>query len=120
MENQLYGLLDDLYLFSIVTECGSVHAASRKLNIPSSTLSRRLSSLEASLGAKLLTKEGRALVVTPMGSAMLETLNTGIGLMDSSISQLKSQYIMTSVERYTYTYLPGFILASLKTSFRTS
>lgn len=55
--NSIFGNVDDLYLFCSVVEQGSLLAAAKKLELPVSTMSRRLSALEARLGLRLLEKK---------------------------------------------------------------
>src|SRR6478736_2440784 len=52
-----------------VTETGSLSAAGRALKVPLATLSRRISDLEALLGARLLIRTTRRLTLTDAGSA---------------------------------------------------
>lgn len=55
-----------------VTETGSLSAASRELRVPLSTLSRKISDLEALLGTRLLTRTTRKLTLTDTGIAYVE------------------------------------------------
>lgn len=50
---------------------GSLSAASRSLNIPLPTVSRRVSDLEAYLGAQLLVRTSRSLILTEAGDAFV-------------------------------------------------
>lgn len=50
---------------------GSLSAASRTLNVPLPTVSRRISDLEARLGSQLLARTTRRLVLTEAGAAYL-------------------------------------------------
>ncbi len=59
--------LNDMLYFAEVVEQGSFAAASRKLGLPKSTLSRRLAHLEAQLGVRLLHRTTRKLSLTPAG-----------------------------------------------------
>ena len=52
--SSIFGNIDDLYLFCSVVEEGSLLAASKKLHLPVSTMSRRLSALEQRLNTRLL------------------------------------------------------------------
>ena len=61
---------DRLREFLCVLEEGSISAAARRLDLPRATLSRRLSSLEAELGVRLLHRETRRLVPTPAGEQL--------------------------------------------------
>src|SRR5262249_43087777 len=50
-------------------EGGTLTAASRRLNTPLPTISRRISELESHLGAKLFIRSSRKLVLTEAGDA---------------------------------------------------
>lgn len=62
---------NDLLLFSKVVDEGSFSRAAERLNIPKSTLSRRLSLLEGQLGERLLLRTTRKLTLTDFGQAVL-------------------------------------------------
>ena len=51
---------------------GSLSAASRALNTPLPTVSRRVSELEAHLGAQLLVRTSRKLILTEAGEAFVK------------------------------------------------
>lgn len=70
-ENQMNW--DDVRMFLAVAEQGSYRRAALKTNIGYSTLSRRIESLEHSLGARLFLRQSTGLSLTPAG---LELLNT--------------------------------------------
>ncbi len=59
--------LNDMLYFAEVVDQGSFAAASRKLGLPKSTLSRRLAQLESQLGLRLLHRTTRKLSLTPAG-----------------------------------------------------
>ncbi len=80
----IYGNLDDILLFCATVEEGSLTKASRRLDIPVSTLSRRLGSLEEKVSEKLLMTKGRELVPTEQGLVFFEAMAP---LMGSAIRQ---------------------------------
>jgi DNA-binding transcriptional LysR family regulator len=59
--------LNDFRYFVRIVECGSMTAASRRLNVPKSTVSHRLLQLETSLGVRLLNRTSRSLSMTDAG-----------------------------------------------------
>lgn len=59
--------LNDLQFFAHVVEQGGFTAASRRLGVPKSTLSKRLGELEAALGVRLLHRSSRSLALTDVG-----------------------------------------------------
>ncbi len=75
MNKTIYGMIDDLYLLCIVIDKTSIAAASSYLDIPASTISRRMSSLEEKLNAKLFTKKGRNITATAFGLEFSRVIN---------------------------------------------
>lgn len=63
---------DDLILFARVIEAGSFSRAAERSGLPKSTVSRRVSALEAALGERLLTRTTRQLRITEFGEGILE------------------------------------------------
>jgi DNA-binding transcriptional LysR family regulator len=63
---------NDLVLFARIVESGSFSKAAERGNLPKSTVSRRISLLEAQLGERLLQRTTRKLVVTEFGASLLE------------------------------------------------
>lgn len=59
--------LNDLYYFAQVVDHGGFAPAGRALNIPKSRLSRRITALEARLGARLIQRSTRRFSVTDLG-----------------------------------------------------
>jgi DNA-binding transcriptional LysR family regulator len=63
---------NDLVLFARIVEAGSFSKAAERVELPKSTVSRRISLLEARLGERLLQRTTRKLVVTEFGASLLE------------------------------------------------
>jgi DNA-binding transcriptional LysR family regulator len=64
--------LNDILVFAKVVDNGSFVGASRELGMPKSTVSRKLSELEAALGVRLLQRTTRKLSLTDAGRAYYE------------------------------------------------
>jgi DNA-binding transcriptional LysR family regulator len=64
--------LEDIRLFHQVAHAGSITGAARQLNLPKSTVSRRLIRFEDGLGLKLFHKSTRRIVLTELGERYLE------------------------------------------------
>lgn len=62
---------DDLRFFLAIARTGSLSAAARELRVTQSTVGRRLASLEAGLGARLLHRTPEGYVPTLAGEAIL-------------------------------------------------
>jgi DNA-binding transcriptional LysR family regulator len=60
---------DAMAVLLAVVEAGNLSAAGRKLGVPLSTVSRKVSDLEAYLGAQLLIRSNRKIVLTDAGAA---------------------------------------------------
>jgi len=63
---------DDLLLFARVAESGSFSRAAERVQLPKSTVSRRIAALERRLGERLLQRTTRKLVITEFGQGVLD------------------------------------------------
>jgi DNA-binding transcriptional LysR family regulator len=63
---------NDLLLFARVADAGSFSRAAEQLQLPKSTVSRRIAALESQLGERLLLRTTRKLMVTDFGHSVLE------------------------------------------------
>lgn len=89
--DSIFGYVDDLFLFCKVVEQGSLQRAAMALNLPQSTVSRRLTALETRLDLRLLEKKGRELTPTEVGKLAFENLNSGMEQIESGIESLTEQ-----------------------------
>ncbi len=64
--------INDWLIFSQIVDNGGLSAASRRLGVPKSTLSRRLSKLEAEFGCRLLNRKGRSFELTDAGKRLYQ------------------------------------------------
>ncbi|MDR7267529.1 DNA-binding transcriptional LysR family regulator [Pelomonas saccharophila] len=64
--------IDDLLLLAQVHKAGSLSEASRQLDLPKATLSRRLTALESSVGARLFVPGASRLTLTELGEQLAE------------------------------------------------
>lgn len=64
--------LNALMIFHEVAASGGISAAAGKLNLPKSTISRKLSVLEHQLGTKLLRRDRQRLVLTEFGRGIYD------------------------------------------------
>jgi DNA-binding transcriptional LysR family regulator len=63
---------NDLLLFARIVEAGSFSMAAKRVDLPKSTVSRRIALLETKLGERLLQRTTRKLVLTEFGASLLE------------------------------------------------
>ncbi|KSV72703.1 LysR family transcriptional regulator [Sinorhizobium sp. Sb3] len=64
--------LDAMGVLLAVIDSGSLSAASRQLKMPLATVSRKVSELEAHLGAQLITRTNRKILLTETGRSYVE------------------------------------------------
>lgn len=83
--------LNDLYLFVQAVEQGGFAAASRHLGIPKSTLSKRVSELEESLGARLIHRTSRSFVLTDSGRDFLDHAQAALIEAESAETAVRSR-----------------------------
>ncbi len=73
------GMLDNLYAFLVLEDCGTLKEAAQKLSCNSTTLSRKIQQLENETGLKLFDRLPTGYTLTPHGERMrtqLEPLHT--------------------------------------------
>jgi DNA-binding transcriptional LysR family regulator len=76
--------LNEILIFSKVVQTGSFTQASKLLNMPKSTVSAKVSSLEKRLGVTLLKRTTRKLHVTEAGQSYLRRCVQGLELIQSA------------------------------------
>jgi DNA-binding transcriptional LysR family regulator len=64
--------LESMSMLVAVTDAGSLSAAGRRLNVPLTTVSRKISELEAHLGTQLIQRSSRRIALTDAGTAYIE------------------------------------------------
>lgn len=70
--------------FAVLARVGGIRGAARQLDLPRSTLSRRLAELEAQVGAPLVVRTSRRFALTEMGVALAARCDKLESLMDES------------------------------------
>ncbi len=68
--------------FSATAEAGNFSAAAKRFSVPPSSISRRISDLEESLGAQLLTRTTRSVSLTEVGAKYLQQVNDVLRQLD--------------------------------------
>jgi DNA-binding transcriptional LysR family regulator len=72
LQEQMSPSLNDIELFVEVARSQNFTRAGESLNMPASTVSRRLSQLEKSIGVRLLNRSTRKVALTPAGATYFE------------------------------------------------
>jgi DNA-binding transcriptional LysR family regulator len=80
--------LDSIRAFAAIAETGSITVAARRLKISKSVVSERLSELERSLGAKLVQRTTRKLLLTEEGSVFYARAKLILREVDGATSEL--------------------------------
>jgi len=75
--------LNCLLIFATVVESNSFSEAARRLNMPLSTVSRRVADLENELGVQLLERSTRKLRLTDVGTEVFKQAQMSVDLNDS-------------------------------------
>jgi len=95
--------LEAMSMLVSVTETGSLSAAARRLHVPLATLSRKISELEARLGARLLIRTTRKLTLTDAGAAyvaaarrILEQVEEAEHAAAGEFTEPKGELVMTA------------------------
>lgn len=83
--------LNALLVFAKVVEATSFSEAARRLDMPISTVSRKVAELENQLGVKLLERSTRSLRLTDIGNAILEQAQKSAEINDAVISVVSNQ-----------------------------
>lgn len=95
-ENGTAPRADDLVVFRAVATDGGVNGAARALELPRSTVSRRLSRLEEQLQVRLFHRAGGRLVLTDVGTRLLERVRA---VLDDLAALAEDARGVTSVVR---------------------
>jgi DNA-binding transcriptional LysR family regulator len=76
--------LDDIHTFVRVVQAGSFTAGARHLGLTKSTVSARVTALEAHLGVALLRRTTRAMSLTPEGAAYFEECAQAVARLEAA------------------------------------
>lgn len=116
----LGGAIDDVRAFCAVVEFGTVSAAARQLTETKGSISRRLSRLEARLGATLLARTPRAVSPTEEGIAFYTKAREALRWMDDAVEGARqSQEVLSGHLRVTAPIDMGMdVLPRLVVTFR--
>jgi DNA-binding transcriptional LysR family regulator len=109
-------------LLLAVVDAGSLSAASRRLGAPLATVSRKISNLEARLGARLLVRSSRSVALTQTGAAyvaacrrILEELGEAERAAAGEYRQPKGHLVVTAPIVFGRLHLLPIVAEFLKT-----
>jgi DNA-binding transcriptional LysR family regulator len=109
-----------LHYFIAAAETGQISHAAMELNISQSAVTAGIQSLEATLGARLLTRGGQGVSVTPQGARFLSRAKAIIAAVEEATrSPLGEETQVTGRLRLGLTYtVAGYFMARHYASFR--
>jgi LysR family transcriptional activator of dmlA len=81
--------LNDIRVFAMIGQAGTLTGAARALEVPASTVSRALTRLEKHLGLLLVHRSSRGLVLTDSGKEYLQTCRRALRLLTDGREQLE-------------------------------
>ena len=79
---------DNIATFVEVIRRDSLAGAARRLGVPKSTVSRRLSRLEEQLGAKLVHRDARRVSATPEGMRFYDSVVDAIDVLEMAVARV--------------------------------
>ena len=113
--------LESMAILVSVVEAGSLSAASRRLNMPLPTLSRKLSELETHLKTRLLNRSTRLLTLTDAGDRylaatrrILEDVEDAERAATGEYNAPKGELVLTAPVVFGRTHLLPVVLDFLK------
>jgi LysR family transcriptional regulator AphB len=113
--------LDDLQLFHQVAQLGSLRAASVSIGVPIATLSRRLQTLERTLGCRLLERSAHRFALTDAGQRyfaacgpLLEDLAAVTAHLDESRTGLSGPLRVTAPVNLTQQWMAPCYFAFMR------
>ena len=83
--------LNDIRIFTVVGQEGTLSSAAVKLKVPTSTVSRALTRLEKNLGALLIRRSSRGHVLTDSGRDYLQVCRRALRTLDEGSEMLAAQ-----------------------------
>jgi DNA-binding transcriptional LysR family regulator len=110
--------LDDIAIFALTVQAGSLSAAAAQRRVPKSTISRAITRLEEHLGAKLLTRSPRNTGLTDAGRQYFAQVAPHVaGLRDAEDSLRAGRNEVHGVLRITAAPDIGEVLSSVLVGF---
>src|SRR5262249_15121385 len=93
--DELGGLMDRLDAMQVllaVVDAGSLSAGGRKLNVPLTSVSRKVAELERHLGTQLLIRTGRNIQLTDAGRDYIDAVRQIVGQLKDADSRASGDY----------------------------
>jgi DNA-binding transcriptional LysR family regulator len=81
--------IEDIDAFVAIAECGGVSGAARRLGVAKSVVSKRVASLERTIGATLLQRLPRAVALTDRGRSYYEKSRSILSALDDASAEVR-------------------------------
>ena len=114
--------LNEVYIFTRVVELDGFSAAAKALRMPKSTMSRRVSDLEARLGVRLLQRTTRKMSLTDVGreyyartARIIEELQEADSLVEQAQEEPSGTLRITAPADLANNFFSGIIAEFLAT-----
>jgi len=107
--------LNALAIYATVVESNSFSEAARRLGMPVSTVSRRVSDLERELGVELLERSTRRLHLTPVGAEVFRHAQSGL-VLGEAVQDIVNDHLAVisgTLRISTPPNLPGMLIAPM-------
>lgn len=89
--------LGSLQVLAELTRHGSLTAAAGRLGVSRSALSHRIADLEAQLGASLVRKSGRRLVLTDEGEVLMASIGDAVDRIEAAITPFRRRQLQVRI-----------------------
>jgi LysR family glycine cleavage system transcriptional activator len=83
--------LPALRAFEATARLGGFSAAARALNVTHAAVAQQVRALEADLGAALIHREGRGMMLTPEGARLGAALSDGFGVIQGAVQAVRAR-----------------------------
>jgi DNA-binding transcriptional LysR family regulator len=113
--------LNSLVIFAHVVQANGFSKAARRLNMPTSTVSRRIADLERQLGVRLIERSTRSLRLTDAGTELLEHAQRSAEINEAT-SHIASNHLSTVSGNLRLSAPPSIsdsLLAPIVVAFQT-
>ena len=110
-----------LRTFLVVAQNGSLRKAAIVLNLTPPAISKQISTLEAYLGSALFTRDGRGMMITPLGHRLAQSAGNSFALLDAAVDEARAAASTPrSVSIATVNTLAAYLVPKVIASLRES
>ena len=108
-----------LRTFLVVAQSGSLRKAADTLELTLSAVSKQISALEVHLGSALFVRDGRGMMITPLGERLAQSASNGFALLDAALDDARSDAdVPRSIALATVNTLASYLVPKIVASLR--